>query len=415
MFYIFGLIVCLLLMIFLALNLLSLLTLRLRPDLLVSENERLSLQFRARYKSELRPYVAEWFDVSEKEWPAALDEIDARISTINEYEDYTGFRPPAWAGKYVNISGHGFRSVGEDAQGPWPIESSNFNIFFFGGSTTLNVGPDWTSVPRYLQDALNERGIGDRPVRAYNFGRGAYHSTQERILFQQLLVQGAVPDQAVFFDGVNEYYFMDGQTAVAGFFTQALAGVMRESKEARESRLLAKPKWQRGSEFLWSLPFFKLLEIYGEGIAKMSGKVEDAPYRPLPVEPERLMPATERYLENKRQIEAICSDYGILPVFVWQPSPAYKYDLNHHVALNHHYGLGGHERSGVGYGLIKERLDRQPLGHNFVWLADIQEYEQRPLYLDNMHYTSAFSRVIANHIAEAMVVRGLVKGLVSAG
>jgi hypothetical protein len=285
----------------------------------------------------------------------------------------------------------------------------NYNIFFFGGSTTLNVGTDWTSVPRYLQDALNEGGNADRPVRVYNFGRGAYHSTQERILFQQLLAQGAVPDQVVFLDGVNEYYFMHGQTSVAGFFTQALAGVMTENKEARENRLLAKPKWQKGSEFLWSLPFFKLLEIFGEGIAKRSGKAEDAPYLPLPVEPERLIPATERYLRNKRQIEAICSDYGILPVFVWQPTPAYKYDLSHHVALNHHYGLGGHERGGVGYGLMKEKLDREPLDRNFVWLADIQKHEHGPLYLDSMHYTCAFSRVLANHIAEAMVARGLMK------
>jgi hypothetical protein len=95
-------------------------------------------------------------------------------------------------------------------------------------------------------------------------------------------------------------------------------------------------------------------------------------------------------------------------VFVWQPTPAYKYDLAYHVALNAHYGLGGHERSGAGYAYIADRLHELPLGREFVWLADIQEAAREELYLDNMHYTAPFSQTIANRIAEAMIERKLV-------
>ena len=35
----------------------------------------------------------------------------------------------------------------------------------------------------------------------YNFGCGRYYSTQERVLFEQLVSSGAVPDLAVFLDG----------------------------------------------------------------------------------------------------------------------------------------------------------------------------------------------------------------------
>src|SRR5262249_17665342 len=102
------------------------------------------------------------------------------------------------------------------------------------------------------------------------------------------------------------------------------------------------------------------------------------------------------------------------PVFVWQPTPAYKYDLRYHAALSRHYGLGGHERSGVGYRLMAQAVETRDLGSNFIWLADIQEGEARPLYLDNMHYTSEFSRIIADHIADALISGNLLRRTVSA-
>ena len=106
-------------------------------------------------------------------------------------------------------------------------------------------------------------------------------------------------------------------------------------------------------------------------------------------------------------VPCLDEEHGIAAVFVWQPTPAYKYDLTQHIALNRHYGLGGHERSGVGYRLMAERLARHPPGESFIWLADMQENERRPLYLDNMHYTSGFSRMIAGRVADALVQRRL--------
>ena len=99
------------------------------------------------------------------------------------------------------MSIQGFRH-GRD-QGPWPISPDFFNIFFFGGSTTLNVGPDWTFIPSYPQASL----AAGKKIKVYNLGRGSYFSTQERILFRQLLLANTLPDMAVFLDGVNDLYF----------------------------------------------------------------------------------------------------------------------------------------------------------------------------------------------------------------
>jgi hypothetical protein len=397
-----ALYVDLLVLALLGINFLCWLAFRLWPNLLISENERLKLDYLHRFEGDMKKYIPEWLDIAADDWPEFVAEYRKGETGSHIYDDFVEFKHPKFTGRFVNIHPAGFRH-GRD-QGPWPISPDFFNIFFFGGSTTLNVGPDWTSVPSYLQEELNRRDATDKPVRVYNFGRGSYFSTQERILFQQLLLTGAVPAMVVFLDGVNDFYFFHGRPATWGFFQNALDTHNRENYEAAKNRTAAKPKWQKLTEFIWSLPLARAIEVIGDFLAKRDATAADILYRPIATERGVLVQAMERYFQNKRQIEAICREYGIRPVFVWQPTPAYKYDLKYHVALNLHYGLGGHERSGEGYALMQE--ERWPLADRcFIWLADLQENECRPLYLDNMHYTSEFSRTIARHIADAVVER----------
>lgn len=400
-----ALVVDLLVICFVALNFLCWIVFKMAPRVFVPENERLKFEYFSRFGGELKPHIQAWFGIDAKDWPAFAKEIDEHILNATEYEDFTVYRQIPYMGRFVNISEHGYRSIGADRQGPWPIDCRNYNIFFFGGSTTLNVGPDWTSIPRYLQDELMAHHGTDRNICVYNFGRGAYFSTQEKILFQQLLGGGQVPNMVVFLDGVNDFYFCQGRTAAAGYFEHALASIHRENREARYHRTAGHLKLQALEQFMLSLPLFRITTFLADAIVKRNATAEEAPYRPIPVESETLTKVVDRYLENKRQIEAICRVYEIRSFFVWQPTPAYRYDLRHHIALNKHYGLGGHERSGAGYQIMANRLPQLSMGNNFLWLADMQEQEQRPLYVDNMHYASEFSHAIATRIADNIVVR----------
>src|SRR6185436_5392660 len=56
-----------------------------------------------------------------------------------------------------------------------------------------------------------------REPRVYNFGRGAYYSSQERALFEKLLVGGTVPDGAIFLDGLNDFMYYDDRPAMTVF------------------------------------------------------------------------------------------------------------------------------------------------------------------------------------------------------
>ncbi|GAG17525.1 unnamed protein product, partial [marine sediment metagenome] len=103
------------------------------------------------------------------------------------YEPLTQFTERPYRGEYVNITEMGYR-LGRD-QGPWPPEDRPYNIFVFGGSTTFGYGvADDQTIASHLQRRLGERTT--REVRVYNFGRGMYRSSQERVLFEQLLVSG---------------------------------------------------------------------------------------------------------------------------------------------------------------------------------------------------------------------------------
>src|SRR5262245_56086849 len=123
------------------------------------------------------------------------------------YETFTQFKESPYRGDYVNVDENGFR-IGKN-QGPWPPSPGNLNIFLFGGSTTFGYGvPDHQTIASYLQQFLSDK-LG-REVRVYNFGRGFYYSTQERILLEKLLSSGFHPDLAVFIDGYNDFMYRFG-------------------------------------------------------------------------------------------------------------------------------------------------------------------------------------------------------------
>ncbi|MBI3306596.1 MAG: SGNH/GDSL hydrolase family protein [Candidatus Omnitrophica bacterium] len=125
------------------------------------------------------------------------------------YEPFTEFKEAPFSGQYIRVDSNGFRV--SKGQGPWPPLRENFNIFILGGSTAFNYGvSDEETIASYLQEILASEVPGKR-VFVYNFARGFYYSTQERILFEQLLLAGHIPDIALFIDGINDtsilYFF----------------------------------------------------------------------------------------------------------------------------------------------------------------------------------------------------------------
>ena len=108
-----------------------------------------------------------------------------------EYEPFTGYRERPFRGKFCNNVPAGFR-LSKD-QAPWPPRADAINVFVFGGSTTYGYGlPDDETIASYLGERA-AAGRSSARLAVYNFGRASYFSSQELILFQQLLSAHFVP------------------------------------------------------------------------------------------------------------------------------------------------------------------------------------------------------------------------------
>ena len=314
-----------------------------------------------------------------------------------EYEPFTQFKERPFQGRFVNVSENGFR-LSKD-QGPWPPDPENYNVFLFGGSTAFGYGvPDDQTVASYLQDDL--RRAVSRTVCVYNFGRSSYVLEQERVLLEELILAGTVPDLALFLDGLNEFAFPAGPAE-----TQRLKAVFAAGTDKTH-------RWG----WIESLPMTRLAHYSRRAVVSAaSNRRRTDPRNTTPTaafddgkyhDPEIIAGVIKRYFANKTFIEAIAREYKTNAVFVWQPIPLYKYDLHYHLFATDDFGSNFFAR--YGYRYMEERIKATPPGDDFLWCADIQESLTEPLYVDKVHYTARMSALVASTITGQLVARRLV-------
>jgi hypothetical protein len=337
----------------------------------------------------VRPLVAKAMHQIYPEFTAAdVAQLVEESTRAYVYAPFVQYREKPSTGRFVTVDPNGFRRT--KAQGPWPPERRHFNVYLFGASTTFNYGvPDDQTIASYLQDLLAEVEPGRR-ARVYNFGRGGYYSSQERILFEQLVAAGHPPDLAVFIDGPADMIFayadrpaytvpLERCVAAKGSAPDHLRGVVGELPVMRA---LAARGWAPGGDWQPNAP--------------PPGAAAEAPRYDDPAVAERVM---ARYTANKRLAEAVAERHGVRTLFVWQPVPSYRYDLRHHVYQG---SFGVHEYSRHGYPRAREFVAAHDMGRNFVWCADIQEGVEELLYVDQTHYSPRMSARLAGCIADGV-------------
>lgn len=295
------------------------------------------------------------------------------------YEPFTGFKEASFSGQYVNVSDVGFRQTKD--QGPWPPKPEHLTIFLFGGSTTFNYGlPDTETIASYLQGEL-QTADSQKNAYVYNFGRGYYYSTQELILFERLLLDGYVPDVAIFMDGLNDFVYTDDEPAYTQVLENFFSGEFTSTTSLVSSLLMNLP--------LGILMQREVLPLFREP-AEVS---EESTYN----DPEVIEKVVRRFRQNIQMIETIAREFKVQPVFVLQPIPVYKPSPNAKqpdvaTLKSVYYAKFGYERLAKEYTLGK-------LGSNLLWLADIQEQVTTSPYVDGIHYSASLSKELAKHLA----------------
>jgi hypothetical protein len=299
---------------------------------------------------------------------------ESNDANLWRYEPFTLFRPAPARGRFINVANAGYREG--SGRTPWPPSPANFNVFWFGGSTAFGVGlPDDQTIAARLQHALGR--LCGKPVAVYNFGRPAYYSIQEGVLLQRLLRGGGRPDLAVFLDGLNDFGYDEPAT------TPALTRMVDEANHARVT--------DRAIDLLAALPVANL------PLLKRAGQEAGEHAFSSGLTARQVV---DRWLQNRRMLQAIAQQAGAGTLFVWQPVPNYHYDVRHHLFADRDAFAGW--GTAAGYALVDRMRTQGGLGDDFLWLADLQANRRENLYVDRYHYDAKFSAAIADAVAAAI-------------
>jgi hypothetical protein len=307
---------------------------------------------------------------------AAIERLIEETRRSIQYEPYTDMTDPPLRGRFVNVDAAGFRWSKD--QGPWPPDPRGRSVFVFGGSTTFGYGvPDENTIASYLQSRLAEAA---GPTHVYNFGHSGYYSTQERILFERLLVAGHVPDLAIFIDGLNDFSAVRDEPDTA----KRLA----EGFQTAEAPLRA---------VVQAIPLTTTVRHAGRVLGLVVPETEQWPaYDDV----AHLRTVLDRYRRSKRAIAGVAAAFGVRTLFVWQPVPSYKFPPD---AAGRWLSGGGAGWARHGYPLLASTLAGAPLGADFVWCADVSADGTEEFYVDGVHYAPVLAERIARCIADAVL------------
>ena len=102
-----------------------------------------------------------------------------------------------------------------------------------------------------------------------------------------------------------------------------------------------------------------------------------------------------RYMLNKKMVDAICSEFGIKCFYVWEPNSRINYDQKYHpFAIKNQNPEFIQQYS---YQYMKEYVEtHQP--NDILYLGDIQKDLKRILYVDGVHYNPYMNKLIADQI-----------------
>ena len=292
----------------------------------------------------------------------------------------------------------GFRLNGR-SQAPWPMPENAFNVFVFGGSTTIGVGVrDDETIPAQLQHMLRKKLSADKigkQINVYNFGSPGYFSLIERVWFETLLLDGIEPDYVIFIDGYNDNHVYAGDPGmtwwIKNHFPRWIASDSGEEVSWYFNQLL---KSLPINVWLESLKKQDSLESFGtnfDGGGLTKEYLSD---------PNVLRSIIKRYMNNKMVTEAVAEIKGIQTLFVWQPVSTYKFDGVMPMGKMDGQGL----RTKYGYPLLRNYFEEEKLGDNFLWCADVfEDVNQQNLWVDaGIHYNARGGEIIAKCIVERL-------------
>jgi lysophospholipase L1-like esterase len=326
---------------------------------------------------------------------ASLDWARGYFQELNkaeaeQYYPWVIWRNVPFKGSYININQDGIPpTAGADCS------PGSYTVFTFGGSTMWGGGaPDWGTIAAYLQADLV--GVKNQPVCTINFGENGYVSTQSLIELMIQLEKGNIPNLVIFYDGINDVLagYQSGQACVHHNLNDIASRF--EGRDIQQIDPMI--KWLHNSST------FRLLKILVDKFIpeRTTAFQTLITYRTMGIDPDSLAASIAKcYFENFRLVGALAQEYGFEYAFFWQPviSIGYKPLTREEREFRTEMDPALMGLYTATYQIIQNStLERK----NLYYIADVFDEQVAQIWVDEMHVTPVGNRLIEQEMLQKL-------------
>jgi hypothetical protein len=222
------------------------------------------------------------------------------------YQPWVGFSERVYHSRLLNVDASDplptRRTVSQQDGASVPTKKV---LWLFGGSTAFGWGvPDNETVASHLEGLLSKQN-GAMAYKVVNHGHSFFYSSQETLLFQELLRRGQTCDIAVFLDGLNDSFYDPAAEDVPAFTAR-----MAEAFAAQQTQ---NPTRRKDIIITPDFPPVRVLKWMIGPLALRGG-------HPL-LTTKRTYDRFATYDFNVRSTAAVAGIAGVKAAFFWQPTP----------------------------------------------------------------------------------------------
>jgi len=291
-----------------------------------------------------------------------------------DYEPFVEFTEPPRENHFTNVSILGNRCNENGISNCLPPVGGNSEIWVFGGSTTFGYGvKNNETIPSYIQKKLENN------FRVINFGVCYYFSTQERILFNNLLLNLPPPNAAVFIDGLNDLSrkYKYNETS----YSQAIRYKFSKTSEDDITDYF--------KERFYRLNLVKLIKQF-----RLKKEVKISKEK---LNKKNVNQLVEILINNQKMNKAIGKKFNIKVINVLQTVPIYEDSYSSsNLPKEYLQKLDSTINLKFGYEAYSLKKDKEILDFSKLKI-------KKPMFIDGVHYSPEFNRAIANLITKELL------------
>ena len=296
-------------------------------------------------------------------------------SIILSYKPFVEFTETKRSDEFTSVSSSGNRCNQNKILECYAPNGGKKEIWVFGGSTTFGYGvKNDETIPSFIENKMKNN------FKVINFGVGHYYSTQERILFNNLLLELPPPYAVIFIDGLNDFNRKYKHN---------------ESKYSEITRHKSTKTSEDDIKEYFKERFYRLNIVR---LIKESRSKDIETITKEKLNKQNVIQLVKTLINNQKMNESISKKYDIKLINVLQPVPIYEdsYSTSNVPKDFLPSNQNSNDRLKFGYQTYNLNITNKILNLSKLKI-------EKPMFIDGVHYSPEFNEVIANLITKELI------------